>query len=66
MVVGRSRTYNEIGVPDGDHPLCHYGNRADWLEKMSGINQLHTRQFAYFIGRLKSTEDGDGTLLVRC
>ena len=68
-VVGREgslRTYNEVGVPDGHHPLSHHGNRPDWLEKMSRVNQLHARQFAYFIGKLKSTEDGDGTLLDRC
>jgi hypothetical protein len=69
MVVGREgslRTYNEIGVPDGHHPLSHHGNREDWLAKLSKVNQLHTQQFAYFIGRLKATEEGDGTLLDHC
>ena len=60
---GSLRTYNQIGVPDGHHPLSHHGDRPDWLAKMSKINQLHTQIFAQFIGKLKATPDGDGTLL---
>jgi hypothetical protein len=60
---GSLRTYPEIGVPDGHHPLSHHGNRPEWLAKLSLINQFHTKIFAQFIGKLKATPDGDGTLL---
>ena len=44
MVMGREgslRTYSEIGVPDGHHPLSHHGNRPESLAKLSLINQFH-------------------------
>jgi hypothetical protein len=66
IVLGREgslRTYNEIGVADGHHPLSHHGNRPDWLDRLSKINQFHTQLFSQFVGQLKTSQDGDGTLL---
>ncbi|MGV3721906.1 MAG: DUF1552 domain-containing protein [Actinomycetota bacterium] len=66
MMVGREgslRVYPEIGIPDPHHPLTHHRNNPDWVEKVKRINTLHTELFAYFLERLKSTPDGDGTLL---
>lgn len=60
---GSNRTYREIGVSEGHHGLSHHRNQADWIEKLVKINVLHMEQFAYFIGKLKSIPDGDGTLL---
>ena len=69
IVMGREgslRTYPEIGVPDGHHPLSHHGNRPESLARMSVINQFHTRLYAEFLAKLKATQDGDGTLLDHC
>ncbi|MFN3652370.1 MAG: DUF1552 domain-containing protein [Armatimonadota bacterium] len=66
LMVGREgslRVYPEIGVPDPHHPLTHHRNIPEWIEKVTKINCLHTELFAYFLDRLKSTPDGDGTLL---
>jgi hypothetical protein len=66
MMMGREgslRTYPEIGVPDPHHPLTHHGGKTDWIEKVTQINELHMRLFAGFVGKLKATPDGDGTLL---
>ncbi|HXE79649.1 MAG TPA: DUF1552 domain-containing protein [Vicinamibacterales bacterium] len=66
MMMGREgslRTYPEIGVPDPHHPLTHHGGKQDWIEKVTQVNEFHARLFAYFIDRLKSTPDGDGSLL---
>ncbi len=66
MVVGREgsvRTYGEIGVPDPHHPLSHHRGNPEWIEKLTKINKFHVDLFAYFLGRLKATPDGDGTLL---
>ena len=66
IVLGREgslRTYNEIGVSDGHHPLSHHGNRPDWLDRLSKINQYHTQLFSGFVAKLKNAHDGDGTLL---
>ncbi len=66
VVLGREgslRTYSEIGVSDGHHPLSHHGNRPEWLEKLSKINQYHTQIVSPFIARMKAIEDGEGSLL---
>ncbi len=60
---GSVRTYGEIGVADPHHPLSHHRNNPDAIEKLSQINRFHMELFAYFIKKLDSTPDGDGTLL---
>jgi hypothetical protein len=63
---GSNRSYAEIGVPDGHHDLSHHGGDAEKLEKIRKINHYHLQQFAYFLERLKSIPEGDGTLLDHC
>ena len=58
-----TRTYNEIGVSDPHHPLTHHGNNPEKIARMAKINAFHVSLFAYFLDRLKSTPEGDGTLL---
>ena len=58
-----TRTYPEIGVPDGHHPVSHHQDDPDNLEKLAKINVFHVSLFAYFIKQLQETPDGDGTLL---
>lgn len=66
LMVGRegsSRVYPEIGIPDPHHPLTHHRNNPEWIEKIVTLNRYHVELFAEFIGKLKATKDGDGTLL---
>jgi Protein of unknown function (DUF1552) len=66
LVIGRegsTRTYGEIGVPDPHHPLSHHRGNPEFIEKLAKINHFHIEMFSYFIGKLKSTQDGDGSLL---
>ena len=58
-----TRTYTEIGVPDPHHPLTHHGNDPEKIARMAKINAFHVSLFAYFIEKLKSTPEGDGSLL---
>jgi hypothetical protein len=58
-----NRTYNEIGVSDPHHPLTHHGNDPEKVARMAKINAFHVSLFAYFLEKLKSTPDGDGSLL---
>ncbi len=60
---GSSRSYREIGIPDGHHPLTHHQNNADLIEKVTQINTYHVAQFAAWIERMKAVKEGDGTLL---
>ena len=57
------RTYPEIGVPDPHHPLSHHQNDPEKLEKLTRVSILHMRMFAYFLEQLRSTPEGDGSLL---
>ena len=58
-----TRTYPEIGVSDPHHPLTHNGGNAEKLAKVAMINAFHISLFAYFLDKLKSTRDGNGSLL---
>ncbi len=58
-----NRTYPEIGVSDPHHPLSHHGNDPEKIARMAKINQFHVSLFAEFLVKLKSTREGDGTLL---
>lgn len=60
---GTSRSYREIGIPDGHHPLTHHMNKPDLMEKVSQINTYHVKQFAGWVEKLKSIKEGDGSLL---
>jgi hypothetical protein len=61
-----NRTYPEVGVTDPHHPLTHHGGDQEKIAKMAKINAFHVSLFAYFLGRLKETREGDGTLLDHC
>jgi hypothetical protein len=60
---GSLRAYREIGISDAHHPITHHDGNPELIEKVVQINTYHVEQFAYFLGKLKSTPDGDGTLL---
>jgi hypothetical protein len=57
------RAYPEIGIPEAHHGLTHHQGDQDKIAKVTEINCFQMRQFAYLLGKLKSTPDGDGTLL---
>jgi hypothetical protein len=63
---GSNRSYADAGVPDGHHDLSHHGGNRVKLEKIARIDHFHMQQFAYFLERLKSVPEGDGTLLDNC
>jgi hypothetical protein len=56
-------TYPQIGVPDAHHPITHHAGEAPKIAKVEKINGYHVTQFAYLLDRMKSTPDGDGSLL---
>ncbi len=60
---GTTRSYREIGISDGHHPVSHHKGNPELMEKVTRINEYHTRQLAGWLQRLQSTEDGDGNLL---
>ncbi len=63
---GSNKPYPFIGVPEGHHDLSHHGNDKAKMAKIAQINQFHIKQLAYLLGRLRSTKEGDGSLLDHC
>ncbi|HZL57079.1 MAG TPA: DUF1552 domain-containing protein, partial [Bryobacteraceae bacterium] len=57
------RAYPEIGIPEAHHGLTHHQGDKEKIEKVTQINCFHAKQFAYLLEKLRSTPDGDGTLL---
>ena len=60
---GSNRPYRTIGISDGHHNLTHHQNEEDKIAKVTKINELHVRMFAYMLERLQATPDGAGNLL---
>lgn len=58
-----SRAYPEIGVPDAHHPISHHQGDVDKIAKCAKVNLFHMQMFAYFLEKLRTTADGDGSLL---
>jgi len=56
-------TYPQVGVPDAHHPITHHAGEAEKIAKVEKINAYHVTQFAYLLDKMRSTRDGDGSLL---
>ena len=57
------RTYPEIGITEGHHGLSHHQDNPTQLAKYARLNTYQTELFAWFLDKLQSTPEGDGTLL---
>jgi len=60
---GSTRSYRNIGISDGHHPLTHHQNDPEKIEKVTQIDTYHVKLLAYYLDKLKSTQDGEGNLL---
>lgn len=60
---GSNRPYRNINISDGHHNLTHHQNEADKIAKVTKINEVHVKMFAYLLDRMQATPDGDGNLL---
>jgi hypothetical protein len=58
-----NRTYPQIGVPDPHHAVSHHQNNRESIVKHAKINTHHMTLFARFLEKMRSTPDGDGSLL---
>jgi hypothetical protein len=55
--------YPQIGITEPHHIISHHGNKPDKVAEHAKINTYHVRLFADFVERLRTTPDGDGSLL---
>lgn len=60
---GSNRSFPELGVPDAHHYLSHHQSDPQKLAKIATIDRFYIRQFGYFLDKMKSIKEGDGTLL---
>lgn len=62
-VEGSRKSYPEAGVIDEHHAVSHHRNEPDMVEKYTKISEFHVGELAYFLSKMKSVKEGDGTLL---
>ena len=55
--------YPQIGVPESHHIVSHHGNVPDTIRKYAKINAYHLSLFGDFVEKLRTTPDGNGSLL---
>ena len=58
-----TRVYPELNFADSHHPVTHHRGRPEMIEKTVKIECHHLEQFAYFVQKLKSIREGNGTVL---
>jgi hypothetical protein len=57
------RTYTNLGIAEGFHPLSHHGNNPQKMDKLVQIQRYHTDVFAKFVDRLSKAQESGGTVL---
>jgi hypothetical protein len=57
------RSYSHLGISEGHHSLSHHRGDPARIILHEKIPTYHSRVFARFLGKLRETPDGDGTLL---
>ncbi len=57
------RTYPQVNCNDPHHSVSHHQNDPVKIAALTRIQNFHMQLFAYYLDKLRSTPDGDGTLL---
>jgi Protein of unknown function (DUF1552) len=57
------RAYPELGFGDSHHSVTHHHGEGDKIAKVIQINTYHIKMLSYYLDKLRSTPDGDGSLL---
>src|SRR5579863_509483 len=57
------RTYTNLSIAEGFHPLSHHGNNPEKMDKLVKIQNYHTQVFAGFIKKIEATKEAGGTVL---
>jgi hypothetical protein len=57
------RAYPEVGFGDAHHSVTHHQGDQSKIAKVIQINLFHTKLLAYYLDKLRSTPDEDGSLL---
>jgi hypothetical protein len=60
---GSNRAFPEIGIPEAHHQLSHHRGDEEKLKKIARIDRFYVEQLAWYLEKLKTIRDGNGTLL---
>jgi hypothetical protein len=66
FMMGREQTdrpFREIGIGDGHHPLSHHKEVPETIALVEQIDLFQSKLFGYYLQKMRSTPDGDGSLL---
>jgi Protein of unknown function (DUF1552) len=66
MIIARElsgRTYPFIGISGQHHGISHHRDDAELMSQKARIDTYHMTLVAYFLEKMASTPDGDGSLL---
>jgi hypothetical protein len=55
--------YTQIGHTEPHHPLTHHRGIPVRMKQAGEVNQYHAKLFAYFLEKMKSTQEAGGSLL---
>ena len=58
-----NRAYPEIGLPEAHHSISHHGNNPEKMKNYTKLNTYHVETLGYFLTKLDSIKDTEGTLL---
>jgi hypothetical protein len=58
-----AKVYPESGVPDAYHALSHHQADPTRMERYAKLNAYHVSIVAYFLERLRATQEADSNLL---
>ncbi len=61
---GSNRNFTHMGVNEGHHGLSHHRNDQSKVDQIVKIDTFYNEQLAYFLERMKATEDIDGKSLL--
>jgi hypothetical protein len=57
------RVYPNLGITEPHHSMSHHGGNAEKIANLVKLNTYHVSLFGKFLEKLRSTPDGDGSLL---
>jgi hypothetical protein len=60
---GSNRSYPDVGVTGGHHSLSHHGGDGAKQAQIQKINEVHIKQFAYMLEKMKNLPELDRSLL---
>jgi Protein of unknown function (DUF1552) len=57
------RVYPNLGITEPHHSMSHHGGNPEKITNLVKLNTYHISLFGKFLEKLRSTPDGDGSLL---